>query len=202
MVRTVLLLTVMLLALSGCVGVEGSQAQNAYDACTPSYNSDYRHKPGSKAMVSGLSGANRTCYWAWSKASAQEALETAMASCRREKPLCFTYNINGQNSDWVQRISDSGGVDRSGGGGSSGGNDASIAFINGLAGGLSSGLGVRAGGSSSPSGSYPSASQGSTWAHPTFCIYHDVADGGLPCLCRDGVWRPFIGNNRSKGCPG
>ena len=104
--------------LASCATSGGlSQAQLAYNACTPSYNDKFRGLEREWAFVSGVGSSTNSCFWFWSAATVANATQSALESCRKEYSDCFVYSTSDGNSDWVQKISDNGGS-ASGGGGS------------------------------------------------------------------------------------
>jgi hypothetical protein len=94
-----------------------SDAQRAYDACTPIFNDNevgYRRTPGPKAMVAGLSddGFSTDCDTSYDEKNVQLAIKQAMNACRVNMQKCFLYHDSSRGlSDWAARISNMGGND-------------------------------------------------------------------------------------------
>jgi hypothetical protein len=88
-----------------------TQAQVAYNACTASYNSNRQSLTSAWAFVSGVSGDQNQCYWAYAASSTADAVNTATANCQKDYSDCFTYATSDGWSDWVTRISNNGGSD-------------------------------------------------------------------------------------------
>ena len=130
-----------------------SEAQRAYNACVDSYNSKYRSLSNYKAIVAGLTDSSSQCFWSYNSNSEQDAINSAMNSCKQVKPRCFLYASTSKHSDWSQRIANMGGNDgsnRSSSGG--GGSGLSLGEVLDVAGALVGGAAAARGGSSSGGG--------------------------------------------------
>lgn len=106
------------LTVGSCVGLDGrSQAQIAYDACSSTYNSNRLSLETEWAFVAGVGDFETSCFWAWGRESAEAAYSAASSNCRKEYSNCFGFADSFSGfQQWVQRISDNGGSDGSGGG--------------------------------------------------------------------------------------
>lgn len=98
--------------LAGCESV-GSERQMAYNACTDSWNSTVKFKPLHYAAVSGMSGGQSKCYFAWSSPNTSAAVSSATNNCQKEQQSCFLYGTDQGISDWTRQMSDNGGTDGS-----------------------------------------------------------------------------------------
>lgn len=95
------------LALGACLSLP--EDQRAYNACVDANNSEFRFKPGPKAIVSGVSDGGTRCYWAWSQPSTAAAIATAMAACQEQSSRCYVFATGDSFASWSQAISDNGG---------------------------------------------------------------------------------------------
>jgi hypothetical protein len=152
----------LVLAAASCSSLP--EDQRAYDACVDSYNSEFRYKPGHKAIVSGVGDATSSCFWAWSQPSTGDAVETAMTNCQKKYSRCFVYATDVNHSDWSQAISDNGGESDGARQVRENNNDAITGVLSGVAAGIAAGAAYGGGNRGGYTGGYQYTGGGQTSA--------------------------------------
>lgn len=174
----------LILTFASCSSLP--EDQRAYDACTKYHNSEFRFKPGPKAIVAGVSGSSTHCFWNWSQESTASAVSNAMSACEAKYARCFVYATGNGNSDWVQAISDNGG-ESAGAQRARASNDATTSILSGIVAGTAAGIVAGSGGyQSQPTyGGYTPSPPRSTYGSRSDCV-RDPRDppGTTSCATR------------------